>query len=138
IYDPSGRPLIGSERPFSRALSGETVTGFELLAQAADGELIPLLINVAPIRDARGELIGAISSNTDIRTFKLLERSLREAVEQRETLNRELTHRVKNHLQIMCGLISMEARDPELTVAGLAELMTGRLTVLAAVYDSMT
>lgn len=138
LYDASGRPLPANERPLGRALSGETVTGYELLVETAEGERIPLAINAAPIRDARGELIGAISSNTDMRTFKALERSLRQALAQRETLYRELTHRVKNHLHIMSGLISMEAQDPALTVAGLADLMKGRLRVLAAVYDSMT
>src|SRR5262249_23065609 len=116
IYGASGRPLAANERPLSRALRGETVIGFELLTETAGGERIPLIINAAPIRDARGDLIGAITSNTDMRTFKALERSLREALAQRESLYRELTHRVKNHLQIMSGLISMEARDPALTV----------------------
>jgi two-component sensor histidine kinase len=139
IYDPSGRPLPANERPLSRALSGETVTGFELVAETADGERIPLAVNAAPIRSARGDdVIGAISANTDIRTFKALERSLREALAQREALYRELTHRVKNHLQIISGLISMEARDQALTVADLADLMQARLQVLATVYDSMT
>jgi PAS domain S-box-containing protein len=138
IYDPSGRPLPANERPFSRALAGETVTEFEVLAETVDGERIPLAVNAAPIRGARGDLIGAIGANTDMRTFRALERSLREALAQRETLYRELTHRVKNHLQVISGLISLEARDPALTVAGLAELMKGRLSVLAAVYDSMT
>jgi PAS domain S-box-containing protein len=138
LYVASGRPLPANELPLARALRGETVTGFEFMAETADGERIPFVINAAPIRDTRGDVIGAISSNTDMRTFKALERSLREALAQRETLYRELTHRVKNHLQIMTGLISMEARDPALTVAGLAELMKRRLSVLAAVYDSMT
>jgi PAS domain S-box-containing protein len=138
LYDASGRPLRPNERPLTRALRGETVTGFEFMVENADGERIPFVINAAPIRDARGDVIGAISSNTDMRTFKALEQSLREALAQRETLYRELTHRVKNHLQIMTGLISMETRDPSLTVAGLAELMKRRLSVLAAVYDSMT
>jgi len=137
-YDAFERPLPANERPLARALRGETVTGCELFAEIADGQLIPFVINAAPIRSARGDVIGAISANTDIRTFKALERSLREALAQREALYRELTHRVKNHLQIMSGLISMEARDPALTVADLAELMQGRLQVLATVYDSMT
>jgi PAS domain S-box-containing protein len=137
-YTPSGRLLAPNERPLARALSGETVCGFELLAETPDGERIPLTINAAPIRDARGNQIGAITAATDIRTFKALEQSLREAVAQREALYRELTHRVKNHLQITAGLVSMEARNPALTVAGLAELIKGRLRVLATVYDGMT
>jgi PAS domain S-box-containing protein len=137
-YDDLQRPFPADQRPLARALRGETVTGCELLAEAADGELIPFVINAAPIRSTCGDVIGAISSNTDIRSFKVLERNLRDALTQRGALYRELTHRVKNHLQIMSGLVSMEARDPALTVADLVELMQGRLQLLATVYDSMT
>jgi PAS domain S-box-containing protein len=137
-YDLSGLPLQSSERPTNRALRGEAVFGFEFLAEAASGERIPCLTNATPIRNARGKLIGAISSATDLRPYKALERSLRESLAQRETLYRELTHRVKNHLQLMSGMIGMEARDPKLSAAGLAELMQGRLQALAAVYDGMT
>lgn len=137
-YDLSGRPLAESERPTKRALRGEFVTRFEFLAEAADGERIPVVVNATPIRNARGELIGAVTSATDLRPYRALERSLREAVAQREALYKELTHRVKNHLQILSGLVSLETRDPEMTVEGLAELVKGRLNALSAVYDSMT
>ena len=137
-YDMSGRPLPVSERPTNRALLGEVVTGFEFLAEAADGERIPVVVNSAPIHNARGKLIGAISSATDLRPYRALEQSLREAVTQREGLYTELTHRVKNHLQILSGLVSLQAHEPGLTAADLAEVVTGRLNALSAVYDSMT
>jgi PAS domain S-box-containing protein len=137
-YDMSGRPLREDERPTYRALRGEVVTGFEFLAEAADGERIPVAVNAAPIRNARGEVIGSISSAADLRPYKSLEQDLREAAAQRETLYRELTHRVKNHLHIMSGMISLEARDPKMTAKELAALVKGRLHALAAVYDGMT
>lgn len=144
-YDPSGRLLSEDEMPLTRALRGERVTGSEVWIETRDGERIPLLASAEPIRNARGDLIGVVGSFADLRPQKALERSLREALAQledalaqRETLYRELTHRVKNHLQIMSGLISMEARDPKLSTEGLAEVMKGRLRALAAVYDGMT
>jgi PAS domain S-box-containing protein len=61
-FDAAGRPLALHEWPLSRALHGETVTGFEFWVVAPDGASIPLIARAAPIHNARGELIGAISS----------------------------------------------------------------------------
>jgi PAS domain S-box-containing protein len=151
VYDGSGRPLPDEERPLARALSGETVTGIEFWLETPDGERIPCLGNAAPIRNARGDLIGAISSFADLRPYKALEQSLREALAQRqealaqredalaqrEALYRELTHRVKNHLQIMTALVVMNAQNPALSTKDLADQMKGQIQTLAAVYRGM-
>lgn len=137
-YDQFGRPLRPSERPSSRAMRGETVAGFEFLAETAAGERIPVVVNASPICDARGRQIGVVTSATDLRPYKTLERNLRAALAQREALYQELTHRVKNHLQILSGLVSVEAADPELTAKELSEIVKGRIHALASVYDGMT
>jgi PAS domain S-box-containing protein len=136
-YDETGRRLATSERSLHIALQGATVTGQEIWVDAADGERIPVMSSAAPIRNWRGEVIGAISSIADLRSHKALEQSLREAVVQRESLYRELAHRVKNHLQLMSALVSLEARDPKLSAKGLANLIKGRFQTLAAVYRGM-
>jgi PAS domain S-box-containing protein len=136
-YDETGRRLATSERSLPIALQGATITGQEIWVDAADGERIPVMSSAAPIRNWRGEVIGAISSIADLRSHKALEQSLREAAVQHETLYRELAHRVKNHLQLMSALVSLEARDPKLSAKGLADLIKGRFQTLAAVYRGM-
>lgn len=136
-YDETGRPLAANERALHMALHGATVTGMEIWVDAANGERIPVISSASPIRNWRGELIGAINSVSDLRAHKALERSLREALVQRETLYQELAHRVKNHLQLMTALVSLEARDPKLSAKDLAEAIKGRLQTLAAVYKGM-
>jgi PAS domain S-box-containing protein len=137
IYDMSGRRLPPHERPEARALLGETVTGFELSVEAADGERISILVSATPVHNTRGEIIGAISSFADLKPYKALERSLREAVAQREALYQELTHRVKNHLQILSALVALESRNPARSTKDLGEQIQGKLQALAAVYRSM-
>ena len=136
-YDAAGRLLAANERALHLALQGATVSGQEIWVDAADGQRIPVISSAAPIRNSHGELIGAINSVADLRSHKELERDLREAVAQRETLYRELAHRVKNHLQLLTALVSLEARDPQLTAKNLAELIKGQLQTLAAVYRGM-
>jgi two-component sensor histidine kinase len=138
LCDAAGRRLATEELPLARALCGEKVVGFDGWFTQASGELIPFVSNAAPIRDARGEVIGSINSFRDMRPYKALERDLRDAVAQREALYRELAHRVKNHLQIMTSLIRFESRDPDLSAGGLADRMIARIQTLAAVYSGMT
>jgi PAS domain S-box-containing protein len=136
-YDETGRRLAASERSLHIALQGATITGQEIWVDAADGARIPVMSSAAPIRNWRGEVIGAISSIADLRSHKALEQSLRDAAVQHETLYRELAHRVKNHLQLMSALVSLEARDPKLSAKALADLIKGRFQTLAAVYRGM-
>lgn len=151
VYDSSGRLLSDDERPITRALRGETVTGGEVWLGTSNGERIPCLGNAAPIRNSRGDLIGAISSYTDLRPFKDLERCLQEALAQRqvalaqrekalaqrEVLYRELVHRMKNHLQMLTAVVAMNARNPAMSTKDLADQMKGQLHTLAAVYRGM-
>jgi PAS domain S-box-containing protein len=135
--DPHGRRLEAKELSLVRALKGEQVRGFEGSLSSRGGERIPFVSNAAPIQTRDGEVIGAITSTTDLRRFKAIERDLRAAVAEKEMLYWELTHRVKNHLQMISGLIKLEARDAG-SSAEMAERMSGHLKMLAGAYDRMT
>lgn len=92
-FDESGRPTPARERPLARALRGESVTGFEVVAEAANGELTPVIITAEPIRNAAGDQIGAIAAVRDLRGDKGLRQSLHDS----ERLFRDLADSV-NHL----------------------------------------
>jgi two-component sensor histidine kinase len=134
---PDGRPVPPEETPIRRALRGEEVIGAEGAFRGAGGELIPVVCNAAPIRNRRGGMIGAVAVCTDMRRQKALEGELRRLVEEKVALYRELAHRVKNHLQIMAGLISLEMRDKPEIVTNFGRLIQGRLKALSSVYDNM-
>jgi len=52
-------------------------------------------------------------------------------------LYRELAHRVKNHLQVVSGLVELEARHDTAAVRDFADRVSRRLQMLAAIYDPM-
>jgi two-component sensor histidine kinase len=143
--DPQGRLFELEEHPLSRALKGEQVIGLEGVFSGRDGSQIPYVCNAAPLRTADGEVMGAMEVFTDLRPFKALERDLRAAVVEKEAaaaekemLYRELAHRVKNHLQIISGLVWLESRGAEPPVVEMAQRVAGHLTMLSGVYDRMT
>jgi PAS domain S-box-containing protein len=133
---PDGRLLKSDQFPLARALNGQSQLNRQGFFRDGLGRRVPIVSNVAPFRNAAGEVIGAISSVTDLRPFKALEASLRAALEEREVLYRELAHRVKNHLQIVAGLVALEARRGAPEAQELADRIISQLEMLAAMYES--
>jgi two-component sensor histidine kinase len=136
VFDEDGRRLPDEDRSLRRALRGETVCPTEVWLDA-DNARIPTIACAAPILNWRGELIGAIVSVADARPAKVRQHGLSEAVAQREALYRELTHRVKNHLQLLSARAALDARNPKLSTKELADQLKGQLLALAAVYRVM-
>jgi PAS domain S-box-containing protein len=134
---PDGHLLKMAQFPLACALEGDVLFGREGFFRDGDGERIPIVSNVAPFLSSGGQVIGAINSVTDLRAFRALEAELRAALAEREMLYRELAHRVKNHLQVVSGLVALEARHGAPGAQELADRVGGRLHVLAAIYDSM-
>ena len=100
---PNGTPIPYDDLPAVRALRGETVTGYEFLSNARGG--IHLLSGAAPIRDAAGEITGAVFSFSDITAIKQLERMKDEFV----------------------SIAAHELRTPLTAIKGYTELLERRL-----------
>jgi PAS domain S-box-containing protein len=111
--DADGKELAVDQWPMSRALRGETVRGVELHRTAPDGRPYVFLNSCAPIRNERGEVIGAVAINTDITERKHAEDHLRQALADREALLREVHHRTKNNLQMIADLLYLKAERVE-------------------------
>lgn len=83
-----GRPmamLLSPDRPdeLSRILEkitrGERVAHYETERLRKDGRLVPVAVSVSPIRDAKGEIIGASSITRDISERRRAEEAVRRA-----------------------------------------------------------
>lgn len=86
VCDPAkGKALGFEELATSRAMKGETTSGMEQLLCFKDGRKIPVLVNSGPIRNAEGEIIGAVTIFQDISAQKKVERDLKQAVKQLNT-----------------------------------------------------
>src|SRR5215470_17160382 len=60
-YTAQGVPLPFAASPVAVALrSGVPVRGVELLIERPDGSQVPVLMNVAPLKDAEGGIDGAV------------------------------------------------------------------------------
>lgn len=92
-----------------------------------DGTYRWVLGRALPIRDADGRITRWFGTCTDIHEQKL-------ALEQREVISQELSHRIKNIFAVVAGLIQFAAKTrPEF--APVASDLRQRITALGRAHD---
>lgn len=75
-----GRLLIPTEMPMAQVLaSGVPLRDKEAIVERPDGSEIFVKINIDPIRDGQGQIIGAVNVFTDISEHKRVEKALQQS-----------------------------------------------------------
>jgi len=127
LYRPDGTFLPHDQCPMAIALKeGRAIRDAEAVAERPDGTRVPFIPYPTPLRDGKGQVVGAINMLVDISERKQAE------TQQRVLLN-ELNHRVKNNMQMLQSLLANAARNakhPEAKQA-LAE-SSDRLAAMSA------
>ena len=126
-------PVPQSEIEAALESEGEWIG--DLRQCARDGTEVVVAARKMLRRDQEGRPVAVLESLTDVTAQRLAEAALLEALEAREALLHEVNHRVKNSLQLVSSLLSLQASrstDPELR-AGLAEARS-RIGVVAQVH----
>ena len=82
IFDKDGLPVPNEQLPLRRAAGGEEVTGYEFEWRFSDGERRFFYGNATPLRDADGNIAGAVAAFIDITERKRAEAALRESEER--------------------------------------------------------
>ncbi len=95
---------------------GERVDHFETVRQAKDGHTVDISLTVSPVRNPRGEIIGASKVAREITTQKRLKALLEEAVQAREEFLSIASHELRNpvgalQLQLVALLRAMQKNE---------------------------
>lgn len=88
---------------------GERMEQEETVHLTRDGHRLQVSLTLSPIRDDNGKLLGASTIARDITERKAAEDQIRASLKEKETLLKEIHHRVKNNLQITCSLFSLQS-----------------------------
>lgn len=93
---PQGKAIPTERAPQMRALRGERVEGYHVVAHRRDGTTLHLLISAAPIWDAQGRISGAVTTLTDVTP-------LVDLVRLRDEVISTISHDIRQPLTIIQG-----------------------------------
>jgi two-component sensor histidine kinase len=141
-----GEPAPVDQWAVPRALRGETGTNVEYTLLRKDtGETWVGSYSFSPIRDKNGVIVGSVVVGRDITDTKRAERELRESRErlrtslaEKEVLLKEIHHRVKNNMQVISSLISLQADElREVAVREALRDVAHRVRSMALVHEKL-
>ena len=106
-FHADGRQVESHEYPLARVIKdGEDHAELDVHYQRGDGSLFWMRVICEPVRNANGETIGATVALVDIEDEMRL-------LEEKEILLGEVNHRVKNSLQLVGAILSLQARSAQ-------------------------
>ncbi|MFC5550907.1 hybrid sensor histidine kinase/response regulator [Massilia aerilata] len=134
-----GRDCALDSLPLQMAAAGIPVRGDELEAHFENGDVVHILVNAAPLRDAAGELAGAVSSFVDITDQKRAASLLREDSLRKDEFIATLAHELRNPLAaIRTALDLMKISPPGApAIAQTREIMDRQLHHLVRLIDDL-
>ena len=117
--------------------SGETWHG-EFLNLKKNGELYWEAAAIGPITDAEGKCTHYIAIKQDITEKKKQDKALKDSLEEKEIMLKEIHHRVKNNLQVISSLLNMQVeqyQNPEAIEA--INSSRNRVKAMALVHENL-
>ncbi len=109
----SAHPLL-RDGYFAAPVARPMGAGRDLFGVRKDGTEVPIEIGLNPIRSAEGSFV--LASIIDITERKRAEQMITGSLREKETLLKEVHHRVKNNLQIISSILQLQAgylKDPQ-------------------------
>ncbi|MGR3433817.1 MAG: sensor histidine kinase [Shimia sp.] len=130
-FHADGRRVESHEYPLSRViLDGEDHSSLDVHYQRGDGTMFWMRVIGEPVHDADGNRIGATVALVDIDEERRL-------LDEKEVLLGEVNHRVKNSLQIVSAILSMQARGVSGEGAEILQAASVRVRAVAAVHAAL-
>jgi PAS domain S-box-containing protein len=93
---------------------GESIESYQTERRRKDGSLVRILLSISPLRDRKGNVIGASAIARDITTQLQAEEALRrsEKLATAGRLTAAIAHEINNPLEAITNLLYLARRDP--------------------------
>jgi PAS domain S-box-containing protein len=109
-----------------RIKRGERVNPYETVRRRKDGSLVEVSLNVSPLKDASGSIVGASKIARDITDLK-------QAQTRQELLTHEVQHRTKNLFAVVHAIVARSFGGKE-TIDEAKAVVLSRLESLAQTH----
>lgn len=133
----TGLPLpVELQRRANAVLQGAT-QHFEF-EELRDGTPQVIEAHFVPALGPGGQVQGFYTASTDVTERHLQQRRIEQALAERETLLREVYHRVKNNLQVVQSLLNLQRRSlPEGPALAALDDSVKRVHAMALVHEKL-
>ncbi|PKL73857.1 MAG: diguanylate cyclase [Methanobacteriales archaeon HGW-Methanobacteriales-2] len=134
--------MMGMHNEESRKILNDLISGNELkqvewILENKEGKKIIFRVRPSLIK-TKTSVIGILLIMEDITELKNVENSLKYSLKEKEVLLREIHHRVKNNLQIISSLLSLQrlqVEDPQ--TADILWECQGRVRAMAMIHENI-
>lgn len=130
--------LARAERERDEALAGQREYATEFRIVWPDGQIRFIRANAILSRDRAGKPLRLTGTNIDITESRKKEEAINAALREKETLLKELYHRVKNNLQVITSLFNLQLRAlPQGPARTALSDSAGRVRAMALVHEKL-
>lgn len=117
---------------------GQRIENFETTRVHKDGRLISVSLTISQIKDSSDKVVGASTIVRDISNWKRAEAAAKESLQEKETLLKEIHHRVKNNMQLISSLLSLQGECIEdVTVRKIFREAQHRIHSMALIHERL-
>jgi PAS domain S-box-containing protein len=121
-----------------KARKGEKEYNTEFRIVIPDGEIKHIKAQGNVFRDEKGSACRMIGVNYDISALKKYEEKIKSSLREKEVLLKEIHHRVKNNLQVISGLLTLQAEQSnDERVQRLLKESQSRIWTMALIHQTL-
>ncbi len=103
-----------------------------------NGDVIWASVTVSAVRDEKGAFLYYLALIGDVTDRKKMEEHIRQSLMEKEVLLKEIHHRVKNNMQVISSLLSMQARTiQDESIRALLKESQNRIQSIALVHEQL-
>jgi PAS domain S-box-containing protein len=136
LQHPDDRPR--SYAAWRAAVEGRAPYDLEYRVRRHDGVYEWFKVIARPIRDESGQIVRWFGVALNIEALKQAEDALRASLQEKDVLLKEIHHRVKNNMQVLLSLVSLQADGARGAAAqGLFADMRDRIRSMALVHERL-
>ena len=123
---------------FRKIIENGIVSVCELPLKSLPGSQIYSSITVVPMVDSYEKITGALLGIMDITDKRNTEIELKKTIEDKNTLLKELYHRTKNNMQIICSMIRLHTNGvSDKSFAKILKELESRILSMALVHQKL-